>query len=308
MKNLLRLLLAAVILLWQATAYARPRSTVEMMEELNSISLLKPFYQIRIFVNEDPSGPEELIIEQFGDISSKYAGRLEAAGRSSKQLAYEIRRIIQKQEQPSALRIPESARQDPLVRISVTGVLESSNISVSTRHLKENETIEPRDIIRIWEEGQPRKMSSQRVAITGEILAFGKLVRVDGLNVHQVHDMLRQQIDHPIIVGVLRNKALPPQRYSPIATPYPWPCPTVTIFGKVPFQGEYALNPGHDNRVSEFVRYAGGFAKKTLPLVQISRQTPHGSKLILLNAKAIWRDNNPDYDLFVRPNDVIIVK
>jgi protein involved in polysaccharide export with SLBB domain len=305
MKHLLRLCFANAALLLASAVHANPQSNVDMMEMLNSISPLKPFYQIEIFVNDDLSGREEVTIDQSGNICSKYSGQLRAAGRSSKQLAYEIRRIVQQQEHAATLRLPKWVQMDPLVRVSVIGLFQSPQIPASIRYRKEYEPIEPRDIIRIWKDGQPQSEITQRVAVTGEILAFNELIQVAGLNIRQVEDSLRRRFGESSINVAHYRKEVPPQQYS---VHRPRQCPTAVVFGKTAFQGRFCLDPKGELRVSELIRLAGGFAKKPLPNVRIIRQTPLGDKSIQVHACAVWKDHNPEYDLFIRPNDVLIVK
>jgi polysaccharide biosynthesis/export protein len=82
-----------------------------------------------------------------------------------------------------------------------------------------------------------------------------------------------------------------------------------TIFGQVIRQGKYELPDHEDVTVSQAILRAGGFsqfAKATA--VKVIRKTPQGNKTILVNVDAIMTKGELERDIFIRNNDVIIVK
>jgi protein involved in polysaccharide export with SLBB domain len=82
-----------------------------------------------------------------------------------------------------------------------------------------------------------------------------------------------------------------------------------TIFGQVIRQGKYELPFNEDVTVSQAVLRAGGFsqfAKATE--VRVIRKTPQGNKAIKVNVDAIMTRGELERDIYIRNNDVIIVK
>ncbi len=82
-----------------------------------------------------------------------------------------------------------------------------------------------------------------------------------------------------------------------------------TIFGQVIRQGKYELPDNEDVTVSQAILRAGGFSQfaKT-SAVKVIRKTPQGNKTILVNVDAIMTKGELDRDIYIRNNDVIIVK
>lgn len=82
-----------------------------------------------------------------------------------------------------------------------------------------------------------------------------------------------------------------------------------TIFGQVIRQGKYELPDNEDVTVSQAILRAGGFsqfAKATA--VKVIRKTPQGNKTIIVNVDAIMTKGELERDIYIRNNDVIIVK
>lgn len=82
-----------------------------------------------------------------------------------------------------------------------------------------------------------------------------------------------------------------------------------TIYGQVMRQGRYELAPEEDLTISQAVLRAGGlaqFAKKEK--VKLIRTYPGGQrKSFIVNLDDVMRKGKLQYDIPVRPNDVIIV-
>ena len=82
-----------------------------------------------------------------------------------------------------------------------------------------------------------------------------------------------------------------------------------TIFGQVIRQGKYELPWNEDVTVSQAILRAGGFSQFAKATgVQVIRKTPRGNKAILVNVDAIMTKGELDRDIYIRNNDVIIVK
>ena len=82
-----------------------------------------------------------------------------------------------------------------------------------------------------------------------------------------------------------------------------------TIFGQVQKQGKYELPGDEDVTVSQAILRAGGFAQfANTKEVKIVRRTPSGNKSAIVNLENIMTKGALDYDIYIRKDDVIIVK
>ncbi len=83
-----------------------------------------------------------------------------------------------------------------------------------------------------------------------------------------------------------------------------------TIFGQVQKQGKYELPLDEDVSISQAILRAGGFAQfANTKNVKVVRRTPSaGNKTIIVNLEDIMTRGNLDHDIYIRNNDVIIVK
>lgn len=84
------------------------------------------------------------------------------------------------------------------------------------------------------------------------------------------------------------------------------PPPTVTILGSVPKSGRFLLD--RDLTVIGLLRLARGPTADQTRQIRIVRSTPQGEKTIIVNAKAVLVEKRAEYDLFLRPYDVLIVE
>ena len=82
-----------------------------------------------------------------------------------------------------------------------------------------------------------------------------------------------------------------------------------TIFGQVQRQGKYELPVDEDVSISQAILRAGGFAQfANTKTVRLVRRTPGGNKTVEVNMEDIMSRGNLEHDIYVRNNDVIIVK
>ncbi len=82
-----------------------------------------------------------------------------------------------------------------------------------------------------------------------------------------------------------------------------------TIFGQVQRQGKYELPADEDVTISQAILRAGGFAQfANTRKVRLVRRTPGGNKTIEVNLEDIMSKGNLDHDIYIRNNDVVIVK
>ena len=83
-----------------------------------------------------------------------------------------------------------------------------------------------------------------------------------------------------------------------------WGPALVTILGPVAKQGKMDFIEG--DTISQAIKRAGGFTSEPKRLT-IVRKTPQGNKRILANLDAVFR-LLPDFDLYLRNGDVLIVE
>lgn len=85
--------------------------------------------------------------------------------------------------------------------------------------------------------------------------------------------------------------------------------PFVVAFGSLAKQGKFDLASIPNHKLSGLLKLAGGnTSKSSVSKIQIIRKTPQGNKRILVNAKAVLIEKSSEYDLFLRPDDVVIVE
>jgi protein involved in polysaccharide export with SLBB domain len=83
----------------------------------------------------------------------------------------------------------------------------------------------------------------------------------------------------------------------------------VCLFGFARRQGACDFPSTGDLTVSGLLQRADGVtSKKKVPKIVIVRLTPQGHKRILVNTKALLIEKKSEYDLFLRPDDVVIVE
>ncbi len=283
------------------------------MDRFNSISPLRHCYKLEILVNDDLLGVEKIAIEKDGSIQTRYAGKLKAIGYSSKQLAVQIRNIILRRQQPPLLRLPESVRADPLVRVKVTGRVPDP---VTMNQVSRRKITEPGDFVRIAVHRWLNAEYEQKVAITGEVAADGDLLKVAGMTHYEAAQFLQHHIQSKVgknatvLVYSDSFRDIPPQEFS---TEYGhffdyYNNRLLTVCGRVRDVGSIILLQDEQLTISDLIKMSGGFTHARPPKVRIIRKTPLGDKSIQVHAKAVWSDKNSDYDIFVRPHDVIIVE
>ncbi len=73
--------------------------------------------------------------------------------------------------------------------------------------------------------------------------------------------------------------------------------------------GIYDLPTDKDQTVSGLLERAGGHtSEEAAPKIRIVRKTPLGNKIILVNSKAVLMQKRPEFDLFLREDDVMFVE
>lgn len=158
------------------------------------------------------------------------------------------------------------------------------------------------------------KVLSLYVQDSGDIQApFIGLVKANGRTCKQVAFFMKKELEKQyfqqatVIVALERvrpssNNAKNGPGFVPDDTHF------ITIYGQVSRQGRYELTAEDDLTVSQAVLRAGGFSQfAQTKKVKIIRKTPKGSVTIIVNLDDIMRLGKLEYDIPIRPEDVIIV-
>lgn len=153
-----------------------------------------------------------------------------------------------------------------------------------------------------------REALQQVVAVTGEIQApyLGPL-KAEGLTCREVANRIKARLereffkDATVLVVDSGHVGNGPCRGHDIEF--------VVALGAIQRQGKYDLPVDQDTTVSTFLKRAGGYTgKNSFPKIRVIRKTPQGNKSIQVNSKAVLDKERPEYDLFLRPYDVMIVE
>jgi polysaccharide export outer membrane protein len=155
-----------------------------------------------------------------------------------------------------------------------------------------------------------RSAVQQRVAVTGEIqVPYLGLMKAAGKTCAQLADEARRQLERTyltkatVIVKIDEKTALKKHLVCELGFP------TVAVLGGVLKAGKYDLPTNKDTTVRAQLARAGGHtSKEVVPKIKIVRTTPQGEKTIVVNTHAILVDKKAEYDLVLRPNDVMIVE
>lgn len=169
----------------------------------------------------------------------------------------------------------------------------------------------PGDVVSIKIVEDKHDALQQIIAVTGEIQApYLGQVRADGLTCKELAYKLKAELEKSffkeatlvVILGLRMDhecRIVCPDLMIPF----------VVAFGSIAKQGKFDLASIPDHKLSGLLKLAGGHtSKRSVPKIQIIRKTPMGNKRILVNTKAVLIEKDIDYDLFLRPDDVVIVE
>lgn len=158
------------------------------------------------------------------------------------------------------------------------------------------------------------KVLSLYIQDSGDIQApFIGLVKANGRTCRQVAYFMKKELEKQyfqqatVIIALERvrpssNNAKYGPGFVPDDTHF------ITVYGQVSRQGRYELAPEDDLTVSQAVLRAGGFSQfAQTKKVKVIRKTPKGSVTIIVNLDDIMRLGKLEYDIPIRPEDVIIV-
>lgn len=160
--------------------------------------------------------------------------------------------------------------------------------------------------IRILEDRQ--QPLQQIVAVTGEVQApYVGLVGARGKTCRELAYTIKRELEKNFFksatVVIAIDKINERDMINEIELDF------YVVFGFVLRQGKYDLPTNEDVTISQAILRAGGFAQfANKKEVKIVRKTPQGNKNILVNVDAIMQQGDLDRDIYLRKDDVIIVK
>ncbi len=169
----------------------------------------------------------------------------------------------------------------------------------------------PRDVVNIEIVEDKHKAVNQLIAVTGEIQApYVGFVKAEGLTCRKLAYKLKGELEKGIFkVATVFVKRNPWDKPLDEKIAYPHRTTYVVIFGSLAKQGKFNLNSIPNQKLSALLNLAGAhFPKLRVPKIQIVRRTPQGDKRILVNTRAVLNEKRSEYDLFLRPEDVVIVE
>ncbi len=153
------------------------------------------------------------------------------------------------------------------------------------------------------------KVLSLLVQDSGDIQApFIGLVRASGRTCKQVAFFMKKELEKQYFQSatvIVALESRPRKAKSQVDPDMNY----ITIYGQVARQGRYELAPDDDLTISQAVLRAGGFTQfaKTTK-VKLIRKLPAGGHVnIIVNLEKVMTKGHLDEDIFVRPNDVVIV-
>ena len=150
-----------------------------------------------------------------------------------------------------------------------------------------------------------------RIQDSGEILVpHLNLVKAAGRTCHDVAFTIKRELEksfYKVATVIIALDQAAPRGPGVAGTPN---APEFfTIFGQVQKQGKYELPADEDVSISQAILRAGGFAQfASTKAVKVVRRTPSGNKTVIVNLEDIMTNGSLDHDIFIRNNDVIIVK
>jgi protein involved in polysaccharide export with SLBB domain len=177
--------------------------------------------------------------------------------------------------------------------------------------IKPGDQIQPGYIVSLQIREDGREAVQQRVAVTGEIqVPYLGLMKAAGKTCAELAEEVRKQLEQSHFPKATVFLKIDDKTITPKGKTFCCPnLPTITIFGNVVRSGKYDLPTNKDTTVSAELARAGGHKSgKEVPKIKIVRTTPQGEKTIVVNTQAALVEKKAEYDLVLRPNDVMIVE
>ncbi len=195
--------------------------------------------------------------------------------------------------------------------VTYSGEISKGASVLNTMDVLDNSTpIQPGDVISLKIVEDRQEARQVPVGVTGEVNAphIG-IVKAAGRTSRELAFAIKRELEKSFyktatVIVTIDRRVQDQPGYRTKVTDIDF----FTVYGQVLRQGKYELPEDEDVTISQAILRAGGFAQFADPKhVKLVRKTPRGSKTILVNLDGVMRKGNLDYDIFLRPSDVIIV-
>jgi len=179
---------------------------------------------------------------------------------------------------------------------------------VSMDELDNSQKLKPGYTISIRILEDKRGALQQVVAVTGEVQApYIGTIQAEGLTCRELAFKAKSELEKSFF-----KQATVLVTIDAVGKPFTHcvfsDLPFVVAFGTIAKQGKYDLGSFPDHKLSALIKLAGGFTSKDdIPKIRVSRKTAQGNKTIVIDVKALLK-KNPDADLILQVNDVVIVE
>jgi|GEM_PF-739051 len=273
------------------------------MDNLDDYRLIRAGDRVSIKIWDERHDAYEPVVSQDGGIEVPYVGRTEAAGVTCRELAYHISSGLLS---VPADALPFKRSKSPLIIVTTDKVTPPSmkNLEHSTKLLSG-------DVIAIRILEDKHGTLRQLISTTGEIHApYLGLLKAEGLTRRELAYQIKAGLEKErfknatVIVsfdGEHDAKRVEEKRF--------YEAERVFITGAITKPGNFGLVSHPDLTVTGLLKLAGGLiSRRSAPTIYIYRRTPARNKTILVNTKALLFEKRMEYDLFLRPDDVVIVE
>ncbi|MCB1275950.1 MAG: polysaccharide biosynthesis/export family protein [Prosthecobacter sp.] len=275
------------------------------MEELDNQKRLRPEYVVNIRIIEDRREELHQIITATGEVQVPYLGLTKAEDLTCRELAYKIKTGLEKEYfKVATVLITCNFKPFEPYHIPESKSASSLKMPASMAELDRLKPIEIGHVITIRVVEDKRAALQQVVSVTGMIQApYLGALNAEGLTCREVADNIKAGLEKDFFrtatVLVLDcGEHVPSECALEFAV----------VFGAVTKEGKYDLSQ-QDTTVSNLLNQTGGYnGKRTPPRIYIIRKTPQGNKRLLVNTRAVFVEKRPEYDLFLRPDDFVIVE
>lgn len=206
--------------------------------------------------------------------------------------------------------VSRAARQSAASTAQTGSVNAGAAVLNSMDVLDNNQAISAGDTISIRILEDRRDALQQKVAVTGEVQApYVGLVNARGKTCRDLAFTIKKELEKNFFKNatvVISIDLLNPEdqmKIRDVDLEY------YVVFGIVARQGKYDLPSNEDITISQAILRAGGFAQfANKEKIKIIRKTPQGLKTILVNVDGIMSKGDLERDIYIRKDDVIIVK
>jgi len=273
------------------------------MDNLDDYRLIRVCDRVSIKILDGRHEAYQPVVSQDGDIEVPYIGRTNVAGVTCRELAFQI---SSKLLSVPAGALPFKRSASPLIVVTTDNVTPPR-----MKDLDHSTKLRSGDVVTIRIVEDTHGTLRQLVSTTGEIHApYLGLLKAEGLTrralAYHIKAGLEKERFKNATVMVLFDGEHDAKR---VVKRFFYVPESVIVFGAIIKPGKFGLVSNPDLTVTGLLKLTGGLISKShAPKMYIIRRTPAGNKTILVNTKALLFEKRPEYDLFLRPKDVVIVE